>query len=199
MERADAERVFAVIADLKGDLRDRQVTERWWLVWIACAVQILPTNLITQWLIWRGEATGSLDLWPFVLLWGTQVLLLPVTIKLIHRHRGGQRSQRETFIWGIWLTFLAAASLWALVNGLLGLPLFQTAPAVPLLAAVAWATMAMTVHPAFLGGAAVFVGATLGMALVPSHQFVLYGVCWFAVLMGLGLYFRPRPHRGEAL
>ena len=187
--------MFGLIADLKGDLRDRQVTERWWLVWVVCGCQILPTNLATQWLIWRGDTR----LWPFLAVWGTQIALLPLTIKLVQRRHGGQRSLQEAFIWRTWATFLAAASLWAVVNGLLGRPIEFTATAVPLLAAIAWAAMAAGVHAAFAGGAVLFTGATLAMALLPAWQFVIYGACWFATLIGLGLYFRPRRIGGRAL
>jgi len=34
MERTDAEKVFALIADIEGDIRGRIVSERWWLIWI---------------------------------------------------------------------------------------------------------------------------------------------------------------------
>ena len=45
MERADAERVFALVADIGGDIRGRIVSERWWLVWIVMGVQIFITEL----------------------------------------------------------------------------------------------------------------------------------------------------------
>ena len=195
MDRAAAEKVFAFIADLKGDLRERQITERWWLIWIVSAFQILPTNLLTQWLIWRGEAR---TFW-YVAVWGGQLVALLLTILAIHRGGGGQRSHRETFIWWIWATFLAAASLWAVLNQVLGLPLFFTAPVIPLLAAVAWSMMGMAVHRAFLLGAGLFAATTVAMSLLPTWQFVVYGGCWFVTLLTLGVYFRPRPHEGTAL
>lgn len=187
MERAQAEQVFALIADLKGDLRERQVVERWWLIWVVAGLQILITNLITQWMIWRGVESAL----PHALVWGAQVSVLALTIRLIHRRRGGQRSQRERFIWWIWSSFLAIAATVALMNTLLGLPIFFTAPVIPLLATFAWSMMTMAVHPAFAVAIAMFLVTSLLMAMLPAWQFIIYGACWFLTLETLG-YFRPR-------
>lgn len=170
-------------------MRERQVVDRWWLVWIVAGIQIVLTNLATQWLIWR-DITRPL---PHVLTWGAQVLVLAITVRLIHRRRGGQRSQRERFIWWIWSSFLIGGAVVALMNTLLGLPIFFTAPVIPILAAFAWSMMTMAVHPAFSAAIATFVLAALAMALLPSYQFIIYGACWFVTLEVLGLYFRPRP------
>ena len=196
MDRAGAERVFELIADLRGDLRDRLVHERWWLVWIVMGLQIPVSNAITQVLINRGETRAII----FMLVWGVQVALVPLTIRLIHRRTGGRRSQRETFIWWIWTTFLVTASVVALLNTLLGLPIFFTAPVVPLLAAFGFSMMAMAVHRVFLIAAMLFLACVIAMTLLPRSQFYIYGVTWFVVLEALGLYFRPRgPSQARAL
>jgi hypothetical protein len=188
VDRAAAERVFDLIADLRGDLRDRLVHERWWLVWIVMGLQIPISNAITQILISRGERRAGVH----IIVWGVQVALVPLTIRLIHRRSGGRRSQRETFIWWIWTSFLLAACFVALLNTLLRLPIFFTAPIIPLLAAFGFSMMAMAVHRVFLLAAVFFVACVILMTLLPSVQFYIYGAAWFIVLEALGLYFRPR-------
>jgi hypothetical protein len=197
MQRAEAQQVFALIADLKGDLRDRQATERWWLVWVVTGLQIPVTNTLTQMLVWRGEQRA----WPYVILWGAQMALVALTIKFIHRRSGGQRSQRETFIWWIWASFLVCGAGVALINTLLRLPLFHTAPVIPLLAAYGFAMMAMAVHRAFIVGSLFFGAVMVAMLVWPRVQFLLYGGAWFVTLEVLGFYFRPpaRAARAEAL
>jgi hypothetical protein len=88
MDRAAAERVFELVADLRGDLRERLVHERWWLVWIVTGLQIPITNALTQLLIRRNETRAGV----YIALWSVQVLLVPITIRLIHRRTGGRRS-----------------------------------------------------------------------------------------------------------
>ena len=188
VDRTQAQDVFALLADLKGDLRERQIVERWWLVWVVAGLQIVVTNAVTQWLVWRGVGSAG----PHTVVWGTQTLVLVLTIRLIHRRRGGQRSQRERFIWWIWISFLVAAGFVALMNTLLGLPILFTAPMVAVLAAFAWSMMAMAVHRAFAGGVAMFLAAALLMSLAATWQFVIYGGAWAVTLLTLGFYFRPR-------
>ena len=110
----------------------------------------------------------------------------------MHRRRGGQRSRQEAFIWWTWSAFLVASSLWALLNATAGRPIATYVVAIPLLAAMSWAGMAAAVHAGFAAAAIAFALAAVVMHLVPDWQFVIYGVCWFVTLLGLGLHFRPR-------
>lgn len=188
MDRQGTERVFQLVADLRGDLRDRLAHERWWLVWIVMGFQVPATNAVTHLLV----ACGETRLWPFALLWGAQVALLALTIRFVHRRSGGRRSQREAFVWWIWTAFLLAACAAAALNALLGLPVFFTAPVIALLAAYAFAMMAMAVHVAFLAASGLFAATFVAMSLLPRVQFLIYGGAWFFALQALGLYFRPR-------
>src|SRR5215469_7380495 len=124
MERREAERVFALVAELGGDLRGRIVSERWWLVWIVMGIQILSTASITQWLLWQGETRAFV----FVALWAVHVALIPPIILFIHRRAGGQRTATELYIWWIWTSFILCGSFLAIFNQVAGLPIFFTAP-----------------------------------------------------------------------
>jgi riboflavin transporter FmnP len=197
MERSDAERVFALVTQLDGDLRGRIVSERWWLVWLVMGIQILLTSSITQLLLWNGE-TGPLV---FFALWGLHVLLIPPIILFIHRRGGGQRTATETYIWWIWSAFIVAAACVGLLNQLSGLPLFFNAPVLALLAAFAFSMMAMVTHRFLLICTAIFALVAALMHFFPNDQFLIYGLAWCATLVTLGIYFRlaTHPHAGRQL
>jgi hypothetical protein len=186
MERIDAERVFALVAEIGGDIRGRIVSERWWLIWIVMGIQILLTCVCTQWLLWSGEHRSLV----YIGLWGLHVVLIPPIIALIHRRSGGQRTATETFIWWIWTTFILAATSVGLFNQAVGLPLFFNAPVLGLLAAFAFSMMAMVTHRFFLVYALIFLAVMTAMSLFPHVQFLIYGFSWCIVLVALGIYFR---------
>ena len=186
MERGDAERVFALVAELAGDLRGRIVAERWWLVWIVMGVEILLTSSITQWLLWQGETSTLV----FVAVWGIHLALIPPIIALIHRNSGGQRTATELYIWWIWTSFILCGGVIALFNQLDGLPIFGTAPILALLAAFAFSIMAMVTHRFFLIYAALFLAVMVAMSLLRADQFLIFGGSWAVVLISMGIYFR---------
>lgn len=186
MERREAERVFALVAELGGDLRGRIVSERWWLVWMVMGIQIFITSSVTQWLLWQGETRTLV----FVALWAIHVALIPPIIFFIHRRAGGQRTATELYIWWIWTSFIFCGGFLALFNQLAGLPIFFTAPILALLAAFSFSIMAMVTHRFFLIYGAVFLAVTAAMTVIREAQFVIYGGSWMVILVSMGLYFR---------
>lgn len=194
MERADAERVFAFVADLSGDLRGRIVSQRWWLVWIVLGIEIAITCTLTQLLLWQGETRLA----PYLGMWAVHVALMPPIIFFLHRRGGGQRTATETYIWWIWATFIVCGTGAALFNSAAGLPILFTAPVLPLLAAFAFSMMAMVTHRFFLLCAGYFLAVTVAMSLFPEVQFLVYGAAWLLVLVALGLYFRLAVAPGAA-
>ena len=105
MNRKEAEQVFALIAELKGDLHGRIVHERWWLIWILAGIEMLVTCTITHVLVSRGEVRGGV----YAVIWGIHIALTPVLIALIQRKAGGSRTVVERQIWWIWGTFIFAS------------------------------------------------------------------------------------------
>lgn len=191
MNRPEAERVFRLVAELQGELRDRFVPDRWWLVWTLMGVEILCTNVATHVLLSRGIARPG----PHFAVFGAQVVALAATIRIAQRRGGGVRPQREAFVWWIWTTFLIAAASVGALNILLGLPFFTLAPILPLLAAVSFSAMAMVVARSFLAASVAFAACAFLMALAPAAQFLTYGACWFIVLESFGIAHRPRGRR----
>jgi hypothetical protein len=197
MERGDAERVFALVAELAGDLRGRIVSERWWLIWLVMGVEISLTSSITQWLLWHGETSTLV----FVLVWGIHLALIPPIIALIHRNSGGQRTATELYIWWIWISFSVCSGVLALFNQLAGLPIFWTAPIIALLGAFAFSIMAMVTHRFFVIYAVLFVVVMVAMSLLRHDQFLIFGGSWAVVLFSMGIYFRVTKgtHPGKRL
>lgn len=197
IERRDAERVFALVAELGGDLRGRIVSERWWLVWIVMGIQILLTSSIMQWLLWRGETRTLI----FVALWAVHVALIPPIIFFIHRRGGGRRAATELYIWWIWATYILCGGFVAIFNQLAGLPIFFTAPMLPLLATSAFSIMAMVTHRFFLIYAALFLLVMVAMTLARDAQFLIFGGAWMLLLVSMGVYFRATltAHQGRWL
>jgi hypothetical protein len=186
LARSDAERVFALVAELGGDLRGRIVSQRWWLIWIIMGVQILLTSSITQWLLWQGEGRSLV----FYAVWAVHVALIPPIILFVHRRGGGQRTATELYIWWIWASFILGCCFVAIFNQVASLPVFFTAPMLALLAATAFSTMAMVTHRFFLVYAALFLAVMVAMTFRRDSQFLIFGVSWMVVLVSMGIYFR---------
>ncbi len=188
---------YALVAELGGDLRGRIVSERWWLIWIVIGFEIFITSSLTQWLLWQGEDRTFV----FLGIWGVHVALIPLIIFFIHRRSGGQHTYTELFIWWIWASFIICGSCIALFNQIAGLPIFFTAPVLPLLATFAFSMMAMVTHRFFLVYAVMFLGVMIAMSLVRNAQFLIFGAAWMFVLVSMGIYFRAtlRPHLGRHL
>jgi len=197
MDRQDAERVLALVADISADLRGKIVAERWWLVWIAVGVEMLIAGGILQVLIWHNETRFPV----LAGVLGTNVVLIFLIIRLVHRRAGGQRTATETSIWWIWSTYILGSFGVSLFEMLAGWPVFSAAPIDALFAAFAFSMMAMVTHRYLLICVVAFLGVMLVMGCYPNVQMLMYGAAWFLVLTILGLYYRFTyvPHQARFL
>jgi hypothetical protein len=186
MHRRDADRVLALVAEISGDLRGRIVAERWWLVWIAVGADMLAACAVLHFLLRRENAGPAL---PVSLLAGNVAVVL-LLIRFIHRCGGGQRTATEGYLWRIWTTYILGTFGVCLFDALAGAPLFTSAPLFALLAAFAFAMMAMLIHPFFLVHAVFFTAVMAAMAIARDYQFLLLGGAWFGAMLALGLYYR---------
>lgn len=196
MNRDQAEQVFGLIDDLHGELRERLITSRWWLIWAIMGVQALATCVAAHVLLTRWPEAR----WLNDALWGTHVILTIIIIRLVHRRVGGQRTARERVLWGIWVSFIGAAAALSMVGQVLGLPAARLIPFAGILAAFAFAMTAVIVHRAFWGGVIICLGVTFMTAVMPGWEFLIWGSAWFVALESLAIAFRPRqPVEGRAL
>ena len=188
MDRPQAEKIFALVNELRGDLQEQLIPQRWWIVWMFMGPEIFVSNGVTQRMLNHGETRMIVHM----TVWSAQLVAAAGTIRIAQRRAGGYRSQRETLIWWIWMTFLSSGFLLILLNSLLRLPLFATASVLPLLASFAFSMMCMAVHRSFAAPAYLFAACALLMAKFPTVQFVLYGTTWLVVLEMLAYRHRPR-------
>ncbi len=197
MNRTDAERVFALVAELGGDLRGTIVSERWWLVWILAGPHMLVGCLILQAMSTSGE-TPPLVLVAALAAFALNLLLL---IQLVHRRAGGQRTATESYLRWIWCSHILCTLLVPLLEALMGLPAFTLGPVFALLAAFAFSIMAMITERLFLVLAVFFAGVAAAMSWLGDYQFLIYGVGWFVVMESLGSYYHYRTiaHIGRRL
>jgi hypothetical protein len=186
MNRAEAERVFALVNEMSGDLRGRIVSERWWLVWIAVGVDVLLVYSGLQWLLWSGETR------PLVLLGprAANLFVLFAIIKFVHRRAGGQRTATEGYLWWIWASYLLCTVAVGPLELLAGRPLYLMAPTFALLAAFAFSSMALVAGRPFVLLAGLFLAVAAAMSLLRDYQLIVYAGSWFVVLSALGLYYR---------
>jgi hypothetical protein len=186
MNRADAERVFALVNEMSGDLRGRIVSERWWLVWIAVGIDVLLVYSGLQWLIWSGESRPLALLAPRAV----NLFVLLLLIKFVHRRVGGQRTATEGYLWWIWTSYLLGTVAVAPLELLARRPIYSMAPVFALLASFAFSAMAMVAGRSFVGLAVLFLAVAAAMSRFSDYQFFIYAGSWFAVLACLGLYYR---------
>lgn len=180
--------MFALVADLHGELRERLITGRWWLIWGIMGVQTLAACIVSHLCLERWPSTTR----PQLITWFIHVVLMLVVVRVVQRRVGGSRTARERMLWGIWLTFLVVACFVDPLNGLLRLPPFTLLPAAALLAAFAFAMSALAVHRAFWPAATAFVGVAIAMAVWPRVEFLIYGGAWFVTLIAVAVVLRPR-------
>jgi hypothetical protein len=188
VERSEAESVFALVADLHGELRERLVTGRWWLIWAIMGVQTFATCVVSHIFLHRWPDRTL----PQTAAWAVHVVLMVVVVRLVHRRVGGTRTERERLLWGIWLTFIVIACAVDPLNSLLSLPPFTLLPVAALLAAFAFAVTAIGVHRSFWPAPIVFVAASVAMARWGDMRFMIYGGAWLVTLLALAAALRPR-------
>jgi serine/threonine-protein kinase len=186
MDRADAERVFALVAEIGGDLRGRIVSERWWLVWLAIGVDMLALSAALQTLVWLGENRIPL----LAALIAANVLILACVIRFIRRRGGGHRTAIERYLWWIWTAHLCCALAVLLLETLMGLPLFSMAPVLALVGAFAFSNTAMLTERFFLLNAALFLGVAVTMGMFRHSQLLIYGSAWFVAGVSVSLHYR---------
>jgi len=97
---------------------------------------------------------------------------------LLGRGRAGVRSFVDAQLWSIWITFIAAVSLVAILNHAMGLKAVFLGPVIGVLMAVAFASMGSLMHRRWFAIAGVFTVTAIAMALFPAAQFVILGAVW---------------------
>jgi hypothetical protein len=194
MNRDEAIEALELLRTVVGKARDDTAVQNWGVLWMLHGVTNGVGFVATNWLLWQGHRTPA----PFLLLWLPIITFNLVSILVLKRRRSGVRSFVETQIWAIWTAFTAAVVVMAYLNYFMGPDRIFLGPAIAVLAAVAFSSMASIVGPAWYGAAALFVALAVVMALLPDIQFVLLGVAWAVTKVTAGWMLHRAKRRRRA-
>jgi hypothetical protein len=158
--------------------------QNWGTIWIVHAFTNCGGFVATNLLLLRGVT----ERWPFAAMWAGVIAFNLGTIAVLKARRAGARTFVENQIWAIWLTFIGATTLTALVNDLMGLPRFGLGPVIAILSAVGFASMGAVIGRRWWIGTAVFAAAAMAMAAVPRWQFAILGAVWGVAQLAGGIW-----------
>lgn len=190
MDRQEAQHALAVLRKVVDRAHDDTALQNYGLIWIVQgvmnAVGFIGTHVLLQ---------DSDDPPRFIALWSVVIGLGFAARMLLRRGRAGVRSFVETQLWSIWLTFIAAVSLVAVLNHAMDLHAFFLGPVIGVLMAVAFASMGSLMSRRWYGIAAVFAVTAVAMAKFPAQQFVILGAVWGVAQIGSGIALHRRRER----
>jgi hypothetical protein len=182
MNRDEAIEALELLRTVVGKAREDTAVQNWGVLWMLHAVTNGGGFVATNWLLWQGHRTPG----PYLLLWLPIMAFNLGSIPLLKRRRAGVRSFVETQIWAIWTAFTGAVVVMAYLNYFMGVEKIFLAPAIAVLAAVAFSSMASIVGRAWYGAAALFVVVAFVTSLLPDYQFLILGVAWAATKLAAG-------------
>jgi hypothetical protein len=197
MDREEATKALELLRQVVTQARDDSAMQKWGVIWILHAFTNAGGFIATQVLIWRGVR----ERWPFVAMWAGILAFNIGSIFVLKARRAGARSFVENQIWAIWLTFIGAVGLLALVNDLMGQELFFLGPVVGVLSAVGFSSMGAVIGSRWYAGTAIFSVASVAMALLPELQFIILGAVWGIAQLAGGIWLeweRRRRLSGQA-
>jgi hypothetical protein len=176
MTPEQANEALALLRRVVGQARDDTALQNWGVIWMVHAFTNGGAFAATNVLMDRGVRSP----WPFVALWSGVLAFNIPAIFVLKARTAGARTFIETQIWAIWLSFIGAVALTAIVNHVSGFAPFVMGPVIAVLSAFAFAMMGSVMGRAWYGAAAVFGAGALAMAALPEKQFYLLGALWGA-------------------
>jgi hypothetical protein len=194
MNREEATRALELLKTVVGQARDDTALQNWGVIWIIHAVTNGVAFSSTQLLLWRGHTAR----WPFILLWTVTLVLNIGLILVLKARRTGAKTFIENQIWSIWLSFIGAVMLLAVVNDLLGLRLLALGPVIAILAAFGFSMMGAIMGRRWYLGSLLFGLASLIMAALPHLQYLLLGAIWCVAQLVGGVWLEMDKRRRPA-
>ena len=182
MNRDEAIEALDLLRTVVGKAREDTAVQNWGILWMLHGITNGAGFVATNWLLWQGQRTPA----PYLALWLPIMLFNLGSIPVLKRRRSGVRSFVETQIWAIWTAFTGAVALMAFLNYFMGPDRVFLGPAIAVLAAVAFSSMASIVGSAWYGAAALFATLAVVMSFLPEVQFVILGVAWAATKLTAG-------------
>jgi hypothetical protein len=191
MDRVEAEKALALLRTVVRQARDDSALQRWGVIWMLHAFTNAGGFVATNLLLVHGVERRLV----YAAMWTAIVLVNIASIFVLRRRRTGAATFIETMLWSIWLTFIGAVILLALVNELMGMPLFGLGPVIGILSAMGFAMMGAVMGRRWYLGTLLFAVASLAMAAVPRWQFALLGAVWGVGQLGAGIWLEAERRR----
>lgn len=171
---------------------DDTALQNYGLIWIVQGVANAVGFFGTHWLLRTSDDPPA-----FIVLWTIVIGVGFGARALLRRGRAGVRSFVEAQMWSIWITFIAAVSLVAILNHAMGLKAFFLGPVIGVLMAVAFASMGSLMNRRWFAIAGVFTVTAIAMALMPAMQFVILGAVWGLAQVASGVVLHRRRSRAS--
>jgi hypothetical protein len=181
VNREEATQALELLRSVVSQARDDTALQNWGVIWIVHAVTNGLAFSTTQILLRRGFGVR----WPFIVLWSLTLVVNIGLILLLKARRAGTKTFIENQIWSIWLSFIVAVMLTAVVNDLLGLKLLTLGPIIAVLSAFGFSMMGAIMGRRWYLGTLIFGASALVMAALPDFQYFILGGVWcLAQLVG---------------
>jgi len=174
VNREEAHKALELLRSVVSQARDDTALQNWGVIWIIHAFTNGAAFSTTQLLLWHGFATRR----PFIALWSATLIVNIGLIFLLKARRAGAKTFIETQIWSIWMSFIVAVMLTAVVNDLMGLKLLALGPVIGILSAFGFSMMGAVMGRRWYLGTLIFGGSSLLMAALPKYQYLLLGAVW---------------------
>jgi serine/threonine-protein kinase len=147
------------------------ILENWGLLWMAHSTFTLLLCLAT----WLLQRAGVIDRWPYLVLWGGGVLTwAPIFWGL--RRRVGPVTFVERQIAHTWAAGVTGAFGVLLVEALLGRPVLEFAPLLPVVAAMVFLSKAGILSGMFYISVAALCLVAILMIIFPGYGMIFYGL-----------------------
>ena len=159
--------------------------ENHWLIYTLLGWQHLATCGASHFLLEVKQLQHPV--WPYLVLWGTQILVALGTIKLVSGRPRVSESPIEPMNKRIWTMFLLLAINVCILNVAAGQPIFAFMPTLATLSAFAFTCMTILISRRFMAAGLTMVLTGITMARLPHYQFLIYGAGWWMILQALGL------------
>jgi len=194
VNREEATKALELLRSVVTQARDDTALQNWGVIWIVHAITNGAAFTTTQVLLWREHQSR----WPYILLWSATVILNIGLILVLKARRAGTKTFIENQIWSIWLSFIAAVMLTAVVNDLMGLRLLALGPVIAILSAFGFSMMGAIMGRRWYLGTVIFGLSSLGMAALPRYQYLFLGGVWCVAQIVGGVWLELDKRRRAA-
>jgi hypothetical protein len=185
-----AERHFALRRESLEGFERTAFKENYWLTYTLLGWTNLIACAVSQYLVAMLQVQ---DYWPYVALWATQIGVALGLTTLVGGSWKTDHLPILAHVNRIGTVFVLLCWNVAVLNVLLGLPIFVLAPVLATLSSFTLLILSMILSRWLIAAALVMFATGSLMALFPQVSFLIYGAGWLLVLQTLGvIFFRKR-------